>query len=302
MSDDGFEPIDTTGIDVEAAVTAMRGRIAGLGESIVSLQQEADRLHDSAAARMVVAVLEPPSVEPSVAVDKDLDNLAALTDSVEAMGRHAAGPAEEFDPRPFDPTETGDGPIVAGAHGVEREPGAFDALPAAPAFEPEALTEGERPEDLPAFEVRDRADTFAAPADSLSPRISPDHPSVGASADAADEDVDESADADDGVGATVLEFTPRSLNDPSEVPAFGALAESAAPSEATPEGDAADEAVEPRPDPAPRRSPDGLDAIASTESTDVPPDWDSAADEAAFDKFFSSDVEPEPAQRWLLNE
>ena len=28
----------------------------------------------------------------------------------------------------------------------------------------------------------------------------------------------------------------------------------------------------------------------------------SAADEAAFDKFFSSDVEPEPAQRWLLNE
>lgn len=299
MSDDGFEPIDTTGIDVEAAVAAMRGRIAGLGESIVALQQEADRLNESAAARMVVAVLEPPSVEPSIAVDKDLDNLAALTDSVEAMGRHAASPADEFDPRPFDPTETGGGPIVAGAHGVEREPGAFDALPAAPAFEPEAPREGERPEDLPAFEVRDRADTFAAPADSLSPRVSPDHPSVGASAEIAGDDGD---DADDGAGATVLEFTPRSLNDPSEVPAFGALADPGAPSEATPEGDAAAETAEAPPAPERRRSPDGLDAIASTESTDVPPDWDSATDEAAFDKFFSSDVEPEPAQRWLLNE
>ena len=67
-------------------------------------------------------------------------------------------------------------------------------------------------------------------------------------------------------------------------------------------GEFVEETAEEAPKPAPRPSPDGLDAIASTESTEVPPDWDSAADEAAFDKFFSSDVEPEPAQRWLLNE
>ena len=293
MSEDGFEPIDTTGIDVEAAVTAMRGRIAGLGDSIASLELEANRLKESAAARMVVAVLEPPPVEPSVAVEQDLDNLAALTDSVEAMGRHAASPAEDFDPRPFDPAETKDGPIVAGAHGVERDPGQFDTLAAAPAFEPDSVVDGQRPEDLPAFEVRDRADTFGAPAESLSPRVSPDHPSVGASAPP-----DDDAAGEDAPGATVLEFTPRSLNEPADTPAFGAIAETEAAVE--PEADA--EPAEDAPEPAPRQSPDGLDAIASTESTEVPPDWDSAADEAAFDKFFSSDVEPEPAQRWLLNE
>ena len=296
MSDDGFEPIDTTGIDIDAAVAAMRGRIAGLGESIVALQQEADRLNESAAARMVVAVLEPPSVEPSIAVDKDLDSLAALTDSVEAMGRHVAEPAEDFDPRPFDPTE-GDGPIVAGAHGVERDPAAFDELAAAPAFDPETGAEGERPEDLPAFEVRDRADTFAAPAESLSPQVSPDHPSMGASSTETDGD-----DADESAGATVLEFTPRSLNDPSEVPAFGALPDIATESDPKPAADAETDAGAETGEPQTPRGSDGLDAIAATESTDVPPDWDSAADEAAFDKFFSSDVEPEPAQRWLLNE
>lgn len=296
MSDDGFVPIDTAGIDVEAAVAGMRRQIAGLGESIAALELESDRLKQSAAARMVVAVLERPPVEPSIAVDQDLDNLAALTDSVEAMGRHAAAPAEDFDPRPFDPTETGDGPIVAGAHGVERDAGAFDALAAAPAFEPDAVGDGERPEDLPAFEVRDRADTFAAPADALSPRISPDHPSVGAPSPS-DDDV---RAADETPGATVLEFTPRSLNDPSDAPAFGAIADpdDEGPAPAQPEAESTDE----QPEAAQRRSPDGLDAIASTESTDVPPDWDSAADEAAFDKFFSNDVEPEPAQRWLLNE
>lgn len=47
---------------------------------------------------------------------------------------------------------------------------------------------------------------------------------------------------------------------------------------------------------------DGLDAISSSESTRVPADWDAGSDDAeAFDTFFSDDVEPEPAQRWLLD-
>lgn len=292
MSDDGFEPIDTTGIDVEAAVTEMRARIAGLGDSIGALRAEADRLNDSAAARMVVAVLERPTVEPSVAVDKDLDNLAALTDSVEAMGRHAAAPAEDFDPRPFDPAETGDGPIVAGAHGVERQPPQLDDLAAAPAFEPTDDAD-ERPEHLPAFEVRERADTFGAPSESLAPQISPDHPSVGDRQTAPGPDASSADDA----GATVLEFTPRSLTDPAEAPAFGLPAEPEPAAPTTPT-DTAPPAERPA---RPKRS-DGLDAIASSESTEVPPDWDASDDEDAFDKFFSSDVEPEPAQRWLLNE
>ncbi|MEM7285059.1 MAG: hypothetical protein AAF480_01800 [Actinomycetota bacterium] len=297
MSDDGFEPIDTTGIDVDAAVAEMRRRIAGLGDAIVELEQEAARLNDSAAARMVVAVLDPPAVEPSAAVDEDLDNLAALSESVEAMGRHAAAPPEEFDPRPFDAGETGEGPIVAGEHGVERTPGAFDSLAAAPAFEPAASEAAdERPEDLPAFDVPQRADTFGAPAESLAPNVSPDHPAVGDHGGAVAPEPDHDQE---GPGATVLEFTPRSLNDPADAPAFGAPPAPPAPDPADePAFGAVDESA-----PAPkRRAPDGLDAIASSESTDVPPDWDNAADEAAFDKFFSSDVEPEPAQRWLLNE
>ena len=294
MSDDGFEPIDTTGIDVPAAMAEMRRRIAGLGESIIALDQEADRLKESAAARMVIAVLEPPAVEPSVAVDADLDNLAALSDSVEAMGRHAASPADDFDPRPFDPRETGDGPIVAGEHGVERPPGAFDSLAAAPAFEPAEAVE--RPEDLPAFDVPQRADTFGAPSESLAPNVSPDHPSVGDRGPSAPDD-------DDGPGATVLEFTPRSLNDPADAPAFGDVPQPDPPDpEPTGGSEPAFGSTEDEPAPKRGRDADGLDAIAATESTDVPPDWDSAADEEAFDKFFSSDVEPEPAQRWLLNE
>lgn len=48
---------------------------------------------------------------------------------------------------------------------------------------------------------------------------------------------------------------------------------------------------------------DGLDAIETSDRTDMPEGWDDASNEdAAFDKFFSSDVEPEPAQRWLLND
>lgn len=48
---------------------------------------------------------------------------------------------------------------------------------------------------------------------------------------------------------------------------------------------------------------DGLDAIEETESTDMPDDWNNGGvDDDAFAKFFSNDVEPEPAQRWLLND
>lgn len=302
MSDEGFEPIDTTGVDVEAAVAAMRGRIAGLGESIVSLQRESVRLMDSAAARMVVGVLEAPPVEPSVVVEQGLDSLAALSDSVEAMGRHAVAPPEDFDPRPFDPAETGDAPILTGAHGVQRDSAALDSVAAAPAFEPDTVADGERPEGLPAFEVRDRADTFGAPAASLSPRISPDHPSVGG----VPRGVDPGEVDADQPGATVLEFTPRSLNDPAEAAAFGALADTGTPNEPQAEPAVAStdsSGVAPAgADPAPGRHADGLDALASDHPAGPPPEWDSAADEEAFEKFFSSDVEPEPAQRWLLNE
>jgi hypothetical protein len=110
--------------------------------------------------------------------------------------------------------------------------------------------------------------------------------------------------------ATVLEFAPRStrpaekLDVPSTTPgtdrserseanesAFGAM-----PSSGT---------EEESPDTVNRGSgtDDGLDAIAGSESTEVPRDWDQHGDpEEAFEKFFSADIEPEPAQRWLLSE
>ncbi len=332
MSGDQGETGGSTAVDHAAAFAEIRQRLSSLGDSIDALRVEADRLNDKAAGRVTLAVLEPPAT-PQPDNIPAFDEMAALTDSIEAMGRHAADVPEDFDPRPYDPEadDLDDAPLDAGRHGLDasgaEEPapaGAFDDLAAAPAYEPEQVGIDA---SLPAFDAGDGPSTF----DEREPDavLSADHPAASADAPA--------GDAHEGAGATVLEFTPRSLSDPAaEVPAFGHLTEeAAAPAEASAdasvhelgtespaESDDVEQAPEeqsafgPLPGVEPRkpksrsnrsrwasREDDGLDAIAETESTAVPQDWDEAdVDDDAFDKFFSSEVEPEPAQRWLLNE
>ena len=319
MTEDTGGPMDTSGVDVAAAVADMRRRIDGFGESISAMRGEADRLLASASGRVVVAVLEPPAQLTGSVVDAiddtppSLESFGAGADGVGAAdrnddapperGRHAAGDAPDFDPRPFDPDDDVDEPVVVGRHG-DTGVSDVESLAAAPAFEPELAD----PESLPAFEVKERPDTFAAPRPG--DVLSPESPEAAGPEQSAPAEADE-----DGPGATVLEFTPRSLAEPGAGLAFGAVAPepaeaapaapaSAAEPDPTPQADAAP-AFGALPDPPPAATPpaDGLDAIADSESTDVPVDWENpGSDDAAFDKFFSSDVEPEPAQRWLLNE
>lgn len=71
-----------------------------------------------------------------------------------------------------------------------------------------------------------------------------------------------------GTDATVLEFAPR---------------QPVGESESTPEPT--------------------LEETVATPNQGMPADWNTAGeDDAAIEKFFSAEVEPEPAQRWLLND
>lgn len=308
------------GWGLAAATADVRRSIAELGAAIDGLRGEADSLRARADARAAVAVLERQAE-----TEDEVDPVAALA------GRHAADVPEEFDPTPYDPADDGDAEhavaslregaaaALAAISGHESGPApadpAFQDLAAAPAFDGGAEGGGH----LPAIDAGELAPNLTSGRDDTT---------------LAPEAID-----DDGHVADIIEFTPRHAPDENEsdAPAFGALVpdfdQSTPPPPVLPDGDEVENAgastgevrpVEPLPAdveqafgggadggagdgdaPAPenaRPRSDGLDAIAFSESTDVPADWDDAADEDAFDKFFSSDVEPEPAQRWLLNE
>lgn len=281
----------TIGLDLDTAFANVRRNIGELGENIASLRDQADVLLERAAGRMALAVLERPE-------DSGTD-LAHLQNSIEALGRHSADVPEEFDPRPYDPDEDD---LSTGGGAVGGEHMAFEDLVAAPAFEPELETDGH----LGAFEIAGGANPLD---NSASQMILADEPPL----------LVESRDG----GPLQTDASPRHGSD--EAAAFGHL---------TPELDGWQPPAQPGPGAIPiggakpddgetafgAGSPDqtaeandesaaapgttdGLDAIAATESTEVPANWNGPSeDDAAFDKFFSPEVEPEPAQRWLLNE
>lgn len=111
-------------------------------------------------------------------------------------------------------------------------------------------------------------------------------------------DAEPGAHADED--ATVIAFPavpePKSPFNTDEVPdaeaAFGALLDATAIGDATPDS-ALDEPAQPSND---------LAAIETHGGTEMPVDWNDESDGSTFDKFFSDEIEPEPAQRWLLNE
>ncbi len=305
----------TTGLDLDTAFAEVRRNIGELGENIETLRDEADALLERAAGRMALAVLERPE-EPG-------DDLEHLQNSIEALGRHSADIPEEFDPRPYDPDE--DDLSTGGAVGGEHM--AFEDLMAAPAFEPELETDGQ----LGAFEIAgetnplDNSASDMVLADELPLLVElPDDGPL--SWDAPEEPFAQEGERHDEVAghvAEVIPFTPRHGSD--EAAAFGHLTPELDGSESPAQADAGDVLAKGAqtddgetvlaagsPDPsakatdvpaATRGTTDGLDAIATTESTEVPENWNGPReDDAAFDKFFSPEVEPEPAQRWLLNE
>ncbi len=283
MSGPGNEeaPYPTSGVDHETAFAAIRLELVDLDASIGSLRDEADRLSESASARTHLAVLDPPA-------DVSMSELEA---SLEAFGRHAANIPDEFDPAPYDPDEVDT---------TDESPGAFDALAAAPAFGAAFDVDPKLPPvDV---DVKRRSLLEEAPEP-------PVFGSIGLE--------DELADPDSGSGATVLEFAPRSTPPDDEVDPLSpppVTGEAVADKVNAPNSDESGEqergeagastfGAMPDTSSEPPANEDGLDAIAGSESTDVPADWVSGGQgEEAFEKFFSSDVEPEPAQRWLLSE
>ncbi len=292
--------------DPVAATADMRSRLVDLGSTIESLRDEADALLERAASRAAIAVLEHPP-------ERDLDELEASFEAASAAiavehaepmplsytGRHAVEQPEDFDPRPYDPEAD------AGQDGeaVDAEVPAFQDLAAAPAFE--ALNDMDG--GLPAFD----AGSTATP---LEP--SAHHAVLG---EPAEDVASDAAEAEGDHVAEVIAFTPRTDDD---APAFGSLVEDldgpvqsvvdAHPAQGEPGSQPiqqesvlpadVEEAFTELPDPPKSRS-DDLDTIAGTSATDPPADWNTPhEDDEAFDKFFSAEVEPEPAQRWLLNE
>jgi hypothetical protein len=285
-------------IDLDGSLASVRESVASLGTMIESLRDEADGLLERAAGRTVLAVLDRPADAPAAAEA----DIAAMEGSIAAMGRHAADVPEEFDPRPFDPD---DDELADGAP-AEPDVDVLEDLAAGPAFEPM----GEVDAQLPALDVP----SVATPLQANEPQanLAPEEPTAPA---------EPGDDGDGGHVAEVIAFTPRTpAPDPVDAPAapappiddepaFGFLStELDAPEEAPAPPEQAVEAARAVPPAEPGVAPeaaasDGLDAIAESGSTDVPANWDGPnADDDAFDKFFSADVEPEPAQRWLLNE
>ncbi len=102
------------------------------------------------------------------------------------------------------------------------------------------------------------------------PRLDPHEPQHGAGDSPATDSAfgAQATPPETGTDATVLEFAPRQASGES------------------------DSAVEPT-----------YEDTARTPSQGMPADWNTAGDDdAAIEKFFSAEVEPEPAQRWLLND
>lgn len=331
------------GNGVATATAEVRQSIADLDQMIAALRDEAEALLDRAASRMALVELARQAAETdpapasvpqeaeaaAVAPVGDPDGATGQTPPAGAShGRHAAETPTEFDPTPYDPDEDdeladdepdatqnpdpgGDASSVSEAAPVFGDAAAFDVA-AAPAFEADPGSDA----SLPAFDSGKAVDAFGANDSDHTVLVEPD---------AADDAPDTESE---GHVADVIEFTPR--EPVADAPAFGSLVPDFDPAKPPPPGlDAINDDTEGfRAAPLPadvetafgttpaeptvdelaaraaeKRSNDGLEAIATSESTEIPKDWDGPADDDdAFDKFFSADVEPEPAQRWLLNE
>lgn len=271
-------------IDLDASTTSIRESMASLGTLIESLRDEADGLLERAAGRTVLSVLDRAAEMPSRA---EVDDIAAMEDSIAAIGRHAADVPDEFDPRPYDPDDDDEDeadPVL--------EADVLRDVAAAPAFESIAEADAQ----LPALDVPERATPLEA--NEPQTNLAPQEPAP--------------TDDDGGHVADVIAFTPRTptpdrLDAPAapeppadDEPAFGFLSTELDAPENRPSPPTQQAAAAPVPRAA---TADGLDAIAASGSTEVPANWNGPSpDDDAFDKFFSADVEPEPAQRWLLNE
>lgn len=286
----------------ESAV--VRARLADLGAEAEELRGRARDLLRSATSRHIIT-----EIDQRVHGDAD-------------TGRHALEPAAEFDPTPYDPSEDDDlsaelgttetaspmhvdHPDAQAAFGaITREPGLSADDPWAPRTDgPSDRTEGgEAAAVAPGFHaVADDSRLPPVPVEAApQPLADPEPDTVLASeAAAADPPVDR-VDAEEAEGATIIEFAPRAVPEPLPADverAFGA------PEPSTPAETGG--TLETTGSVEQARHGDGLAGIASSESTVLPPDWDGAGpdeEEDAFAKFFSAEVEPEPAQRWLLNE
>ncbi len=308
------EDSGTGGVDLAASLGRVRGDLASLDQAIAELRGEADRLTRQAASRTVLKSVEPPADPPEP------------EEAIAAFGRHAANVVDEFDPRPFDPDEDPHEDRSADQEPVGAPGGAFDGLAAPAPEEPGPAPEAdaarlppvdldlapawrvERPEPEAVIGAGDDGDTTvleSAPTGpqpggppTLDPPAEPAFGLLPSLDDGADAGSDDGAGGgeDDGDGSGQPEAA-------SDVEA--ASVEAASELEAASASDAGSMVVASEADAASvEAASDGLDAIAASESTDVPPDWDrhDDDDDAAFDKFFHADVEPEPAQRWLLND
>ncbi|MGI9622220.1 MAG: hypothetical protein ACR2PK_05225 [Acidimicrobiales bacterium] len=317
---DSGQSEDTAQIDHEAEFARIRTRISGLGDAIQELSSSADELIRSADSRTALAMLDRPA-------EVDEDHFDRLETSIAALGRHAANTPEEFDPTPLDagdPDYPGDssaafGDLSTGTTTPGEQLGAGDPESAFGNLgEEQLLSKPPSSADVEPLQLETTAQTHEA--NEVDPPAA-----VGADGSG----VEHVSESDDGSGgAQVLEFVPRSerTEEPDgEAPAFGAIAEHASETSPQAEFDERPARAKPpppsdtelafgglaeQPEPAvadndvdPSSTDDGLDAIAEAESTDAARQWDSIdQDSDAFDKFFSNEVEPEPAQRWLLNE
>ncbi len=328
-------------VELDASLARLRSELSRLDESIGQLREEADRLNHQASSRSGLDSVEPcldhsdDELDETMAAfgrhaanvvdefdprpfDPDEDREDETADAPASLERTApraddisgsvlapepvGGLAVEPDAAP----EPVGGPAVepdavepgalAPAEAVPDQPSATDPAPAAPAgaFDALAAPPSEEPDadaKLPPVDLDIR------PAWRVEP---PEAAPTEAQAPAPEPVTDAGRDAEPAFG-----FLPGDAGGPptdEESSAGEPQSSAGAAASQADENEAAAQAAEDGP--AADAGADGLDAIASSESTDVPPDWDrtDADDDAAFDKFFHADVEPEPAQRWLLND
>lgn len=251
-------------IDHENAFEQVRLQLAGLDAAINELRAEADRLRDSAASRDTFVALELAAAKA-----RSTERGTAGTDTPTIDGLQAAEP----EPAGGGHAETPDA-VEAHTHppsdarDLDTEEPAFGHF-AEPATTGDATLQDENGDDA-------ELELAAAPA--FEDELSTD-PSLGPVSDGRVE----RPEPVEPIASMVLGGDEAVPPAPVAVEPAGAL------------GDVLAVRSE--------RSDAEFTAMRAADSGPMPAGWDQpGADDAAFDRFFSDAVEPEPAQRWLLDD